>query len=237
MSDRADRHLDAVALGLGKFLRGFDNPSVHTGSPEHFTREARKLMTIAALQVPGQSRAITYAEAAATGYGPPAPAPARAPDSPLALLLLGLTVTGPRAHGARFELPLEPLRKEVAALLRVPVLLFYLQVSDRELFFRELEAIARRDAFPLWPVTAEDGGTPLPCPACGAPMPPDRAGISVRCPACRAGIERVRSLPMVPGAAATVSYEFLRRMVALPLVTQYQEEGTIQPLQTGGPKP
>jgi len=235
LPDQVDLHLNTVARSLGRFLRGFDDPRVHNGSPELFQREFRKVMAIPGLRVPGQAKAISYAEAAASGHRPPGPASAKAPDSPVSVLVLGLTIPATSSRGAGLELPLEPLGHDLAALLRAPVLLFYLQVSDRDRFLRELAAIARRDGFPLLPAATDPAAGPPPCPACGSALPPDHPGRSLQCGTCGIRLERARPLPLVPGVTATVSFEMLRRLVALDLVTQYQEEGTIIPLQPGSP--
>ena len=58
------RLLDAVAVRMGGYLRGFDDPHIHVGSRVGFILEFRKIMDFPALSQPGQSKKISYAEAA-----------------------------------------------------------------------------------------------------------------------------------------------------------------------------
>lgn len=234
MSEQLDRHLKSVARTMGGFLRGFDDPRMHTGSADLFAKEFRKVLNHPALRLPDGNKVVSYA-AAAGSYRTPADAEAVAePANPISVLLRGLNESAPFSAHARGLLQPAPLREDLDALLRVPILLFYLQVTDTAALFARLAKIAEQEAFPL----AVDSGEPLAaaghCPACGSRWSPGARGSGIqRCTSCRKALEVVRSLPLVSGVACRVSYELLRRMVALDLVVSYQEEGNIRPLQPG----
>jgi len=234
LNEQLDRHLKAVAGTMGGFLRGFDNPRVHVGSADLFVKEFRKVLDHPALHLPDGNQVVSYA-AAAGSYRVPADAAAAAkPDNPISALLRGLNESAPFTTHARHLLQPAPLRADLAALLRVPVLLFYLQVTDTAAFFARLAIIAEQEAFPLAAGSGESTARGGYCPACGARCFPDALGSGIqRCASCGKALEVVRSLPLVSGAGCMVSYELLRRMVALDLVVSYQEEGNIRPLQPG----
>jgi hypothetical protein len=219
---------------MGGFLRGFDDPRVHTGSADLFVREFRKVLDLPALHLSDGSGTISYAAAAGSFQIPPNAAAAAEPGSPVAVLLRGLHESAAFAAGARPLLEAAPLRADLAALLCVPALLFYLQVSHAAAFFSRLAMLARQGAFPL----AAGSGEPLPtagyCPACGSKWSPGPLGSGIQsCASCGQALEVVRSLPLVPGVGCRISYELLRRIVAIDLVVSYQEEGFIRPLRPG----
>jgi len=181
--------------------------------------------------VPGQEQVVSYAEAAdccRTLF----PAPDYAgPDNPLSALVRGLAESAHLAAHARCQFPLNPLREDLSALLRVPLLLFYLQVTDTAAFFAGLEKMASLESFPLVAGGSESRAAAASCPACGSRLAPHPHSAQIlRCGTCRQALEIVRALPMVSGVQGIVSYEMLRRMVAMDLVVSYQEEGNIRPL-------
>ena len=113
-------------------------------------------------------------------------------------------------------------------------MLFYLQVSHAAAFFSRLAKLARQEGFPV----AAGSGEPLPnagyCPACSSRWSPGPLGSGIQsCTSCGKALEVVRSLPLVPGVGCRISYELMRRIVAIDLVTSYQEEGVIRPLRPG----
>ena len=231
---------------MGGFLRGFDDPRVHTGSADLFVREFRRVLDLPALHLPGGSGMISYAAAAASFQFPPDAAAATQTGSPVAVLLRGLAESASFAAAAgqgephkAVKDPRTPktaalLRVELEALLRVPALLIYLQLSHAAAFFSRLAKLARQEGFPL----AAGSGEPLPtagyCPACDSKWSPAALGSGIQsCASCGKALEVVRSLPLIPGVGCRISYELLRRIVAIDLVVSYQEEGFIRPLRPG----
>jgi hypothetical protein len=127
-----------------------------------------------------------------------------------------------------------PLRGGLAALLRLPAMVFYLQVTDTALFFARLAKIAELEAFPLAAGSGEPLATAAYCPACGSRWSPRALSSGIqRCASCGKALEVVRSLPLVSGVGCMVSFELLRRMTDLDLVVSYQEEADIRPLRPG----
>jgi predicted RNA-binding Zn-ribbon protein involved in translation (DUF1610 family) len=225
-----DKHLDSVAERMGGFLRGFDDPRVHLGSTARFNGEFRKVLALPAIHPSGEKKRISYSEAVGQFRVPALAGTASAPADPVTAMLRGLADAPVALDRARRELHPAALRNDLAALLRMPAMLFYVSISDQEAFFERLAQIAAREAFPL--IMARDQGLKAQarCPSCGSALTPQRQGQVLQCGSCGMRLENVRSLPLVPGAAAAVSYELLRRMVALDLVVSYQEEGKIVPL-------
>jgi len=231
---------------MGGFLRGFDDPRVHTGSADLFVREFRTVLDLPALHLPGGSRMISYAAAAATFQIPLDAAAAAEIRTPVAVLLQGLCESSGIAAAARqVESPTAVhhhrtpegaalLRGDLEALLRVPALLFYLQVSHAAAFFSRMAKLARQEGFPLAAGSAEPLPTAGYCPACGSKWAPGALGSGIQtCASCGKALEVLRSLPLVPGVGCRISYELLRRIVAIDLVVSYQEEGDIRPLRPG----
>jgi len=234
LSEQLDRHLKSVARTMGGFLRGFDDPRMHTGSADLFVKEFRKVLDHPALHLPDGNQVVSYA-AAAGSYRTPADATTAAePDNPISVLLRGLNESAPFGAHARDLLQPAPLCADLAALLRVPILLFYLQVTDTAAFFARLAKIAEQETFPLVAGSGRPLATATCCPACGSRWSPGaRSSGMQRCASCGEALEVIRSLPLISGVGCMVSYELLRRMVALDLVVSYQEEGNIRPLQAG----
>ena len=232
-----DRHLDAVATRMGGFLREFGNPRVHLGSAARFSAEFRRLMALPAIHAPGGKRMISYSEAAEFFRAPSAGAGSTRPAEPVTTMVWGLSQASVPDGAIRGELPLEALRKDLATLLRLPVLLFYLSISNREAFFARLAEIAARDGFPLVTGEGRPQASGIPCRSCGSALPSPQQGQALKCTMCGQSYESVRALPMVSGVVALVSFEMLRRIVALELVDSYQEEGKIVPLRHGSKIP
>jgi len=225
-----DKHLDSVATRMGGFLRGFGDPRVHVGSTARFHAEFRKVMAFPALHPPGEKRTISYSEAAGRFLAPSIAGASRGPSDPVAEMVRGLIDVPMSVSALRRELPMETLRNDLAALLRTPVVLFYVSLSDQKAFFGRLAEIAARDGFPLITGEGQAQGSRARCHSCGTALPAPQQGKPLQCGSCGMAFESVRALPMVPGVVALVSYEMLRRMVALDLVVSYQEEGKVVPL-------
>jgi hypothetical protein len=234
LSEQLDRHLKTVARTMGGFLRGFENPRLHTGSADLFIREFRKVLVHPALHLPDGNQVVSYAAAAGSYRVPADVAAAAEPDNPISVLVRGLNESAPFSAHARHILHPVPLRADLAALLRLPALLFYLQVTDTAVFFARLAKIAEQEAFPLAAGSSESLAAAGYCPACRSKWSPGTPSSGIqRCACCGKALEVVRSLPLVSGVGCMVSYELLRRMVALDLVVSYQEEGNIRTLQPG----
>jgi hypothetical protein len=223
-----EQHLDAVARRMGRFLRGFDDPKFHVGSADLFVQEFKIVMDLPALHSPGDERTISYSEAAGSFRVSPTATVHKEQEDPVSAMVRGLGESSLFIAREGKELALDKLREDLAALLRVPTLLFYFQISDRTAFFTNLEQMAKKFDFPV--VTGGGESIPGNCPVCGSNLPPGRHRRILKCGACGRALEMVRLLPLVSGIAATVSYEMLRRMVALDQVASYQEEGNIRPL-------
>jgi len=228
LGESLDQHLDAVARRMGGFLRGFDDPRLHVGSADLFVKEFKIVMDCPALHPPGGERTISYSEAAGSFRVSPITTVHKELEDPVSAMVRGLGESSLFAAREGKELPLDKLREDLAALLRVPTLLFYFQISDRTAFFTSLEQMAKKFDFPV--VTEGGGSIPGHCPVCGSNLPPGPHRRILRCGACGRPLEIIRPLPLVSGIAATVSYEMLRQMVALDQVFSYQEEGNIRPL-------
>lgn len=215
------RHLDSIAGRMGRHLRGFEDPAVHLGTASSFAREFDKVFRFPALRVPSREGVVTYADAVRRYRY--AGIEKAAADDPVMTMARGLRGPQTMAHERRAELPAEPLLEDLGALLRTPLLRFYLQVHETKRFRAELESTARAGRFAL-AVAAR--ASEAACPACGRRLERDRSG-PARCPSCGRTYETVAWLPLGSGIAASVSYEFLRRLVALESVAAYQEESRI----------
>ena len=169
---------------------------------------------------------------------PPDAAAAAESDNPVSVLLRG-SESSPAARRQRTarqhpRTP-APLRADLAALLRVPALLIYLQVTDAAAFFARLAKLAGQEGFPAGRRQRRTPGHRRHIARPADPSwSPGALGSGIQsCASCGKALEVVRSLPLVPGVGCRVSYELLRRMVALDLVVSYQEEGNIRPLHPG----
>ncbi len=222
MEELLQRHLVAVAGRMGRHLRGFDDPGIHLGTEATFAHEFDKVFRFPALRVPAEKRPLAYAEAVRR-YRFAGVRKAAAGD-PVLTMAQGLRGPQTLSHEPRRALSPEPLFEDLASLLRTPLLRFYLQITEAEAFGRHLEATARRGGFALAVGTRESEPA---CPACGRLLGRAAPGAPVHCPGCDRRYETVTWLPLVRGVAASVSYEFLRRLVVLDCVAAYQEESRI----------
>jgi hypothetical protein len=179
--DALDRHLDALATRMGGFLRGFDNPRVHLGSAARFAVEFRKITCYPALHPPGEGRAISYSEAAGLYRAPHIDRVGEKPADPIFTMIHALGGQSTLSAGIRREFPLDRLRRDVVRLLRVPLLLFYLQVSDRASFFAALDEVAEKGGFPL---AKGARGSAMVCPGCGSTLSPGSDRSARRCTSC-----------------------------------------------------
>jgi LSD1 subclass zinc finger protein len=229
MGNLVDRHWQDLAVRMGSFLRGFDVPTVHLGSVAQFAGEFRKILYIRAIRTPSNNREISYAEAVRSSRLPPVDAEAIDPADPISILLSGLR--GPMAHagGSRIQLSRPLLVRDLSRMLRFPIMRFYLQLSDRERFFCMLEEIAEEHDFSL---VCGARCAEVNCPICRSPLEADDGG-TVRCAACGQTFEFFTPLPMMPAVSATISYDMLRKAVALESVECYQEEGGMETLDPG----
>ncbi len=225
MGELLRRHLDAIAGRMGRHLRGFDDPGIHTGTESSFAREFDKVFRYPALRVASQERVVTYADAVRRYRF--AGVEKAAADDPVMTMARGLRGPQALAHEPRAELAPEPLLEDLAALLRIPLLRFYLQIREAERFRADLEATARQGRFALAVGRPVSGAV---CPQCGRRLAHEPPG-PVRCPSCGRPYETVDWLPLGGAVAASISYEFLRRLVALESVSAYQEESRIVPVR------
>jgi hypothetical protein len=227
LADDLDRHLNAISKRLGRLLRGFDDPSFHTGSPDLFAREFRKVFDHPALLPAGSVTALSYAETARR-FRVTQPSALGNPGTALSILAEGLAHAPVTVATTLPDLSAHALSQELSALLRWPALLFYVQVSDVSLFFGELEKLAGREKFTLRIAKETGQNSPGFCPACGGALPPGAPSRILQCSACGRAIESIRALSMVSGVAATISYEMLFVLLASSQVVSYQEEGDIR---------
>jgi ribosomal protein L37AE/L43A len=228
-----ERHLDAVAARMGAFLRGYDDPRIHVGSKAGFILEFRKIMDLPALGQPGQPKKISYAKAATSRrVSMPSSEVAVAAD-PVSTLVRGLHGAPILSGETRSELALGALESDLTSLLRIPIMVYYLAIADRKRFFTDVKRMAGSQGLPLVALEEMPENGRVACPKCGWQLLPARQATILKCGKCMKQFEFVRSLPMVPAVAALVSYEMLRRMVALDVVNSYQEEGKIVPLEFG----
>lgn len=234
MNRPLSRHLENIAARMGAFLRGFDDARVHLGTPVTFAREFGTLMQIPALHSPAGEGFISCAEASEyCSIGSRENSSGSAMD-PVFVLMDGICGSRmPGQMGSPGVLRPETLRADLAALLRLPRLRFYLGVTDLQAFGSLVERIARREGFSL-------AGTLSPltdsCPGCGNPLALDSDTVE-RCPLCGRAVEMFVTLPLISGVRGLVSYEMLRRVLESNLVETYQEESDIRPLRQGSKDP
>jgi hypothetical protein len=230
MQPPLEKHLNDVAGRMGGFLRGFRDPRVHLGSTERFAAQFRILMECPLFHSSAASRTVSFAEAAGSFRVPASDPAAAEPATPASALIQGLREAESFAPENAGELIPARLLDDVSALLRVPALVFYLQFSDRALFFATLGDVASRNGFRL----AKSSGSQMICPTCGSPLIRGGSPPAARCNSCSRSVETVMPLPMVHGAVASVSYEMLRHAVAMNVVETYQEESEIRPMVFSG---
>jgi hypothetical protein len=229
-----ERHLDAIAVRVGGFLRGFNDPRIHVGSMPGFILEFRKIMDLPALGQPGQSQKISYTKAATACHVSISSTRAEGVSEPVSALIHGLQEAPPMRGQTRYELPLRSLESDLTALLRVPMMSYYLAIADRKRFFTEVKRMAANGGFPLVALEEMPEHGRVACLNCGYQLLPASHVTTLQCAQCKRHFELVRSLPMISAVAALVSFEMLRRMVALDEINSYQEEGKIVALEFGG---
>jgi ribosomal protein L37AE/L43A len=228
-----EQYLDTVAVQMGAFLRGFDNPRIHVGSKAGFIREFRKVMDLPALGQPGHADKISYAKAAISFRVSMPSAEGATVSDPVSTLVRGLHEAAHLSGETRRELPLNALTSQLISLLRVPIMVYYLAIADRKRFFNDAKRMAGSRGLPLVALEEMPEKGRVGCPQCQSQLLPARYATILQCGKCGQQFEFVRSLPMVAAVAALVSYEMLRGMVALDVVVSYQEEGKIVPLEFG----
>ncbi len=248
MDELLQRHLDAIARQMGGLLRGFDDPSVHVGTPELFARQFDILLRLPLLRGPDGGRAISYAQALRTARAPRIEVPS---SDAIAVLVHGLSAPATLAGGERSVLALAPLTADLARLLRVPLFRFYVRLRDRERFLAGLRAGADRLGRPVV-VTAPHRNAR--CSGCdrvlterrvpdgfddGAGRPGGSVsdvllGGALSCTACDLRFETLVVLPMVSACLVTLSFDMLGEAVALDEVQTYQEETRAVPVVTAG---
>jgi hypothetical protein len=233
LEELLSKHLDEVAMCMGRFLRGFDDPAIHLGTASSFVAEFRKIMGIQILRQPGERQMASYASATSMYRVCPIHPLGTESSDPVSTMIHGLTAPAPAAPDLRRKLPLETLHEDISALLHTPAMHFYLKLRDRGGFFSALEQISRTGGFPLVLQDISSKADRILCPLCRAPLSAVRPGQILKCESCSQALESVRALPMVPAAVAAVSYEMLREMLDLQQVEGYQEEGKIVPLDKG----
>jgi hypothetical protein len=141
MRELLDRHIGRIALGMGRFLRGFEDPAVHVGTPLQFCREFRKALELPILRDPESNREVSYVHALEFFS---APAVETEADDPVHILMRGLSGPPATAAGPRREPQGGALRQDLENILRAPVMRFYFSVSDPDSFLRTMERIAFR---------------------------------------------------------------------------------------------
>jgi hypothetical protein len=233
LEESLSRHLDAVSRRMGRFLRGFDDPRVHTGSVASFVAEFRRILDLATLRRPGEEHPISYAAATATCKTHSAAIAGTESSDPVSAMIQGLEAPSLHSPDLRRQIPLEMLQEDIMGLLRMPALRFYIAISDRHAFFGRLDEIVKKGAFPLVKAESATAGGKAQCPFCHSQFQLESHSRLSQCGACWRPLECVRSMPMVSAVVATVSYEMLRRIVSMDLVESYQAEGKIVPLGNG----
>ena len=144
MTELLNRHLEQVALRMGGFLRGFDDPAVHVGTRGQFVRAFRRLLELPLIQDPTSGVSLSYVQALGVLC---APEPLTQAEGPLDVLMRGLGV--PRNAGLRLAHPVtaNTIQHDLNRLLREPELRFYFCVSDLESFLAHVRQIADREGF------------------------------------------------------------------------------------------
>jgi hypothetical protein len=218
--------MDEVAARMGGFLRGFDDSRIHLGSARRFADQFRRVMNHPALRTAGEGQPVSYSEAVRFYRlsGPEAQDGQNA--TPVSTMMRGLREAASLATELRGELDAARVREGVTSLLRLPALMFYLQVSDYDRFFAKASAAAEKNGFLL---ARSSAGLKMVCPSCGGALPQNATRGAGKCTFCGKEIEVIRPLVMVQGAAATVSYDMLRLLTEMTLVETYQEESEIEP--------
>lgn len=226
MSVLVERHLEEIGIRMGRFLRGFDDRSVHLGAPEQFAREFRKLLAIPMLRRPDGAQPMSYAdavrEARVSGVDPQA-------VGPLGVLLQGLGGPATQSSDARIELAAAIVGEDLTKLLREPALRVYVQATDRHRLLSLVRDLAAQGGHV---VAIVDDQTAPACPRCNAPLQRGDEAAALVCPWCRKALETLDVLPMSAAVGGVLSFDFLQRIVGLDLVATYQESGDIRPIGT-----
>ena len=166
MEPSLEKHLNDLAGRMGSFLRGFEDPRVHLGSPARFAAQFRTVMDCPAFHAAGAHRLVSFSEAARSYRLSRLDTAGDQPATPVSLMIRGLHEASSFSFGNAGELVPGSVRDDVSKLLRVPALTFYLQCSDREQFFATLDDIAARKGFRL----AKRSGSRMICPICGSTL-------------------------------------------------------------------
>src|ERR1022692_2165992 len=144
MTELLNRHLEQIALRMGGFLRGFDDPAVHVGTRGQFVRAFRRLLELPLIQDPTSGVSLSYVQALGVLR---APEPLTQAEGPLDVLMRG--VGGPPNAVLQLAHPVtaNTIQHDLNGLLREPELHFYFCVSDLESFLAHARQIADREGF------------------------------------------------------------------------------------------
>jgi len=136
-----DRHLTAVAGRLAHLLCGADDPAVFIGVPGALAGEIGRLFDLRLLRrAEGDGPKLSYRDVVATCAMPARPvAIERLDDAPL-ILLDGLSGPATLATAPRLALPDTTITIDVEALLRQPVLRFYVRTDAPQQFSDAIRA-------------------------------------------------------------------------------------------------
>lgn len=225
MSELLDRHLEDVAIQMGRYLRGFSDSIIHLGIAAQFAREFRRVMDDPVLHAFGD-KAVSYAQAAESWHLPAIETEA---IDPLSTLVRGLRGQKIKNTITIQEMSVEPFYEDLRCMLRLPRLRIFLTAPNPRLLQRSVQEIAERMNLPYTFAAREQAQS---CPSCGSGLILNSRNSPAVCPSCTIEFETFIEQRMVPSVFAVVSYDMLREVLALDLVEAYQEESAILPTQT-----
>jgi hypothetical protein len=138
--------LREAARRAGRRLRGFDDPAFHTGSPESFYRQFRRVLEVPAIRVPKWGL-ISFADAMEVCR---LDDPGASPGEELADELAGL-LGGPAVNDAGERQPAarQSVSEDVNRMLGIPAMRFYFRTEYGPAFGDGVRRLADRVFSPI----------------------------------------------------------------------------------------
>lgn len=125
-------------------LRGFGDPEIHTGSPESFYFQFRRVLAMPSIHA-GDGGLLSYAEAVVFGRVEDGAATGELVDE------LTELIGGPEVNdaGTRVVLARASVAQDIQAMLAVPAMRFYIRAEQSVAFADGVRALAQRVAHPV----------------------------------------------------------------------------------------
>lgn len=145
MSILLEMQLGEAAKRAAARLRGFEDPSFHTGTPLSFYQQFRRVLTLPVIRVPGRGIA-SFGDALVVCR-----ADDRAPGSNELVDDLADLLRGPAVNdaGERVLVKRDALAEDLGKMLAIPVMRFYMRAEHGAAFADGVRKLADRVPYPV----------------------------------------------------------------------------------------